>query len=262
MKAHPMKKRLPIIVTGIGAIALALGLFWIDRSPGAPRASAASETRPCRYPDDERVPAQRPSALRTPLLEVSRLVEEAVLQEEERTPSTMAEITESVLEEDPELAEFHRIREKSLRTKAEKQQYHGMLADPVRIHAAKEDLLAGVEADEDPTQEEEMRRILQLEYLTSAMDWTDNPRGDEVRGAITDVLLAELPTTVTANRRGSVLGDKIDMYQHLLVGHPGQARIVRNEATGTPLERLFDHAEKMLISPTEAAHENHTGSGG
>lgn len=260
-----MKKRLPLTLASVGAIALALGLLSTGEPARKPSVSAAGEAAPAAPPRPSRSrAATAPRAPRrgTPILPVHQLIEEAVAQEHDHTPSTVAEISESILEDDPELAEFQTLRGKALRTKDEKRRYQQMLADPARIEAAKEDLLAAVEAGAELVQENEVRRLMQLKYLTSSADWKQNPARDKALNAIMEVVLADLPQDLPSDQRGSVVGDKIDLYQHLLIGDPEQARAIKAEAAGTAVERVLAHAEKMLSSPVEAAQEAHLNSGG
>ncbi|EYF02745.1 hypothetical protein [Chondromyces apiculatus] len=63
---------------------------------------------------------------------------------------------------------------------------------------------------------------------------------------MSEVILAELATDVAKDRRGSVLGAKVELYQHLLISHPEGAERVRRSAQGTQVERLLMHAESML----------------
>lgn len=188
----------------------------------------------------------------TPPLEIARLVVEAQREEEERIPSTLAQLTQAVLDDNDELAEFHAIRGKALRSRAEQRRYHELLADLSMIESAKEDLLDAAGSDEPLDQEEEIERLVQLKYLRSALDWKENPHRGEVLTAIVEVLFADAPEG-PKDRRGSVLGDKVDLYQHLLISDPDEARRVRQDAVGSELAALFLHAEMMLSSPEEAA---------
>jgi hypothetical protein len=250
-----MKKRLSI-ATFVLMIAVALGVLLIKKHARVSEATVkAHEEAPVIVANGNRPPQKHASASSTPLLAMPRLFHEAQWQEQYQTPSTLVKLVESVLNSDRELAEFYKLREKALRTKAEKQRYKEILADPIRIQAAKEELLEATETDEDMSQEDEIRRLLQLRYLKSALDWADNPRHGDALDSIKDVLFAELPATMPESRRGSVLGDKIDLYQHLLIGHPKQAQMLKQEAMGTKHEAIFALAEKILNSPVEAAND-------
>lgn len=247
-------KRTYVAMTAIGCIFVAIGFLtvWQSNVPPVPEANAL---RPVPEIVPNAVDSSKSLAFRskTPLLEGSQLMQEAILEDADQTPSTLTQIDEMVLENNASMAEFAKIREKSLRTREEQRRYEAMLADPIRILESKEMLLAAT-ATQELSQEEELERIHHLKFLTAAADWSDNPQRMAVFEAITEVVLAELPPDMSDEQRGSILGDKVDLYQHLVVAHAQQAQKIKQDAEGTSNERILVFAENMLKAPEETAN--------
>lgn len=157
-----------------------------------------------------------------------------------------------LLASDPQLQKFYNLRRKALRTSTEQQDYLGMIADARLIAEARQDLLSaasGLELD----QENELRRLQRIQYLNSALAWADNPRRAEVVRTVTDVLLAEVPRAAPSSAKGSMLGDKLDLFQILMMSDRAEAEALLTRARGTPLEKVFELAWSTGAPPREAA---------
>lgn len=143
-----------------------------------------------------------------------------------------------VLAADPELRKFHDLRKKALRTAAEQQDYLAMISNAKLIDDARKDLLAAASAD-DLDQGEEIERIQHIEFLNSALAWEDNPSRSKALEAVTQVVMADIPAETSKPVAGSVLGDKFDLFQLLMVSDPDQAKALLAQARGTASEKIL-----------------------
>lgn len=146
-----------------------------------------------------------------------------------------------VLASDPQLQRFHQLRRKALRTSMEQQDYLDMIADENLLEEARDELLEAGSSLEI-SQEEELRRLQCIQYLNSALAWRNNPQRAQVIGAVTDVLLTEVPKAASSSAKGSMLGDKLDLFQILMMSDRAQAEALLGRARGTPLEKIFQLA--------------------
>lgn len=148
-------------------------------------------------------------------------------------------------EANPRLGRFHTLRGKALRTSEEQQQYLDMLADPTMLAAARDNLLGALKATEI-SQEEELERVMQIRYMSSAVTWEGNPQRDQVIASMTELVLAELPTGLPPEIRGSLLGDKMELYQYLVMNNPALADDLLARVKGTKLEPVLLAARRMI----------------
>lgn len=150
---------------------------------------------------------------------------------------------EATLAADPVLRRFYNLRKKALRSKLEQAEYQALLADEALLEEAKAELADGYSADE-LDQSEELRRLLRLQYLNAALAWTDNPARTKALSAIEALLLAEIPAGVPKTVRGSLMGDKFDLYQHLMLADPERAKALLALASGTGSEKVLELAHR------------------
>lgn len=208
----------------------------------APSASASAQTE-----------ARRTQSRKVPLLPVSEIVDDVSEYEGLGDRTTIQGIADMVLHSDPDLAAFRQLRRKALRTKDEQRRYHEMLQDRTRIAQAKLDLL---EPDPTPSEEEELNRIYQVNYLASALAWEQNPERAYIVDSIREILFSPITSEPTPEQRKSLLGDRMELFQYLTVTDPKEASAIRDEVKGTPLEQVFFHAEGMLNVPSSPNKAN------
>lgn len=170
------------------------------------------------------------------------------------------------LDADPELRKFQGLRRKALRTSAEQQDYLRMISDERLIEEARRDLLAAFtghvtghetshETSHEIDQREELKRLQRIQYLNSALAWADNPKRAAAVDAVTAVLLAEIPAGASKSIKGSVLGDKLDLFQILMLSDPDLAVHLLAKTQGTPLEKIFQLAWASGSSPRKGTSQ-------
>jgi hypothetical protein len=71
--------------------------------------------------------------------------------------------------------------------------------------------------------------------------------------AVTAALLAEIPAGASKSVRGSALGDKLDLFQLLMLSDPDHAVHLLSRTRGTPLEKIFQLAWASGSSPRKSA---------
>lgn len=215
------RNRVVVIAGSVCALVIAVFLLTRGAHGGAaptPTATAPVHRDHARLPVDKLMSEARAKAGQTSGPEATTWsVEEAVGQ---------------ALDADPQLRKFYNLRRKALRTAAEQQEYLAMISDAKRIDEARDDLLAAVKQN-DVEQVEEVRRLQHIQYLNSALAWPENPERARALGAVTDVINQDVPHDTAKPVVGSVLGDKFDLFQLLVMTDREHARELLNQAQGT-----------------------------
>jgi hypothetical protein len=155
--------------------------------------------------------------------------------------SQLDDVLEEVLDSDPQLRKFHNLRQKAVRTSAEQQDYFAMISDPELIAAARKDLLDAF-SGADVDQGNELRRLQRIQFMNSALAWADNPERAKALEAVTEVVMAALPERASKAAMGSLLGDKFDLFQILMVSDPSQAQPLLATTRGTRSEKVLQLA--------------------
>lgn len=185
-----------------------------------------------------------------PRFTMDELYAEALAQAGADTDSTPSEamsrrgvedVLDEVLDSEPNLRRFYELRRKALRTSAEQQDYLAMVSDRQLIEDARAELLEALSADH-LDQHDELARLQRIQFLNSALAWEDNPERARVIQAMSDVLMANVPGGIPDDLGGSVLGDKFDLFQLMIVSAPEQARALLAQAQGKPTERILQFA--------------------
>ena len=168
---------------------------------------------------------------------------------------TLDEIFEEVLSEDPMLRSFHLLREKVIRTAKEKSDYQSMLADKALLTESYNELSAAY-INKNLDQGEELRRLMRIQYLNAALDWRDNPSRSIALDAIRQLLLAQFSSSDdrSAVAYGSLLGDKFDLFQHLMLSDPQEAERLLAQAKGTSSEKILRLAYEMAKQHNQHAN--------
>jgi hypothetical protein len=153
---------------------------------------------------------------------------------------TLDQILETVLAEDPSLGAFHVLREKVIRTAKEKADYRNLLADKSFLADAFNEL-ESAGGNKELDQSEEVRRLLRVQYINAALDWKENPSRSVALDAVRKILLSRIPSgsTIHSDALGSLLGDRFDLFQHLMISDPDEAQRLLRQAKGTSSERIL-----------------------
>lgn len=162
-------------------------------------------------------------------------------------PTALDRELEATLAADPVLRRFYNLRKKALRSKIEQAEYQALLADESLLQEAKAELAEGYSA-EALDQSEELRRLQRIQYLNAALAWTDNPARGVALSSIESLLLAEIPAGLPKAVRGSLMGDKFDLYQHLMLADPERAKALLALASGTGSEKVLELAQRTGVS--------------
>jgi hypothetical protein len=231
-------KRNKLVVLAILTIGLGALLFVVLRgSPEEvhkPPAVAVAPIKP---------PGRNPLTLSQLFKEGRAKAGEAVEPEPDTGASTPG-IEESVgelLDSDPQLRKFYNLRRKAVRTSAEQQDYLAMISDAKIIDDARKDLLAAASSKE-VDQVEELKRLERIKFLNSALAWEDNPERTRALGAVTEVVMQQVPGGAPKDVIGSVMGDKFDLFQLLMLSDPDQAKALLAKAQGTSAEKILQLA--------------------
>lgn len=156
----------------------------------------------------------------------------------DQTKGSLDTALTQVLNEDLTLRRFHDLRQKALRTTAEQKDYQAMLADTNLILEARDEL-RGAYSNTGIDQGEELRRLQRVQFLNSAVAWKENPARPTALAAISELVLEDIPKSLVKEAKGSLLGDKIDLFQHLMLSDPDKAQLLLALAQGTRSERLL-----------------------
>jgi hypothetical protein len=146
-----------------------------------------------------------------------------------------------MLDSDPALRKFYELRRKALRTSVEQEEYLAMISDKQLIADARTDLLAATTSN-SLDQEDELKRLQRIQFLNSALAWEDNPERKQAVEAASAVVMADIPASVANDVKGSMLGDKFDLFQLLVVSDPDQAKVLLAKARGTSSEKTLQFA--------------------
>lgn len=205
--------------------------------------------------------AARPSPPRTPtgrdLLTMKQLMAEGHAKAGD-APDPLAPVTASgptledavgeLLDTDPNLRKFYNLRKKAVRTSAEQQDYLAMISDVKLIAQARKDLLEAI-AQQDVDQVEEIKRLQHIQFLNSALAWADNPVRGQALEAVSEVVMQDIPSGAPKSVTGSVLGDKFDLFQLLMLSDPEQAQALLAKARGTRSEKILQLAWQTGTPP-------------
>ena len=218
-----MTRKRSIVLAGL--IIAACGLVWLLRKPNEPvalPAPAAEVKRPARMP----LPLERLFA------EGRAKAGEPVAPGPQASTWGVEEAVAELLESEPRLRAFYNLRRKALRTAAEQQEYLALISDRQMIDDARDSLLAAI-SKREVDQVEEVKRLQHIQFFNSALAWADNPERAKALGAVSDVVNQDVPAGTPQAVVGSVLGDKFDLFQLLVLTDPEQAKALLAKAQGT-----------------------------
>jgi len=250
------------------AVAVAFGAMgWLYLRPDASPTHVASQDvdqdkgleQPLTSSDPAEVGAglkRRP--LPAPRRNMARTGRPSESRPDRPTPSErMHPVMKRALDEHPELSQYHWLAQKVLPTVEHRRMLEEMLSDLELIEKAKLDLLASSETDY--SREEEAKRMLQVEFLSDAIAWKENPEMAAIVEAIEDVLLADnISADMPDDLAQSLAGDKMDLYTQVLHSSPDHAATIAEHASGKPVDPLLTYSKDWLDSERLAMQANET----
>ena len=226
-------KRKRTIAIALLAAGILVAAWFIIRTPAPKEISGNPSIQ--KLSSGEQAP-------RTHLISMRQMVSEATADRRHISiPRRSEDALRSALSTDKALATFKLLSDKALRTSEEEHQYSGLISDRARLLVAKDDLLSM-----DPSQESEMKRIVQVKFLADSYFWKDNPERALAHQMMMEVLLHEFPAETSKDVLKSLYGDKIELYQYLLMGEPSEAEKILTMAYGTQMEKVFRAAAGMI----------------
>jgi hypothetical protein len=222
-------------------VAACIGLVFLLRGPGervAPAGPAAATERPARMP-----------------LPLEKLFAEGRAKAGEPRPAGERQVSSWGVEEavgellasEPQLRKFYNLRRKALRTSAEQHEYLAMISDRKMIEDARDGLLAAI-SRKDVDQVEEVKRLQHIQFLNSALAWADNPERATALTAVSDVVNQDVPSATPKAVIGSVLGDKFDLFQLLVLTDPDRAKALLAGAQGTSRQTVLQLAYQTGVA--------------
>ncbi len=133
------------------------------------------------------------------------------------------------LQKYPQLSDFCGVTKKAVMTERDREVLGDLLSNARRLDDAKSALLSSEETAY--SEENELARVLWVQYLRLAMAWDDNPA---IKGAVAvarDVFLADnLRVTLPQDLRKSLAGDKIELFATIKSRFPNVAAEIQQEA--------------------------------
>lgn len=258
-----MNRRLVLCASALAAAAIAFAYLPGSQDGEAAQSAALASSGPAT-PVDPLLPIRA-------VLEEGRQkahppradVAQAAVQTEATTPDaappmlprlgSLESAVQDVHRANPQLGTFYSLRTKAIRTSREQRHFRELLADPAMLAAAREDLLSAQRGGQEPmSQRSELERVLHIRYMASAANLEGNPNRQDAMAAMADVVMAELPSGLERDARGSLLGDKMELYQYLLLNDRARADDLMMRAKGSQLEPVLRSA-MALIEPIDSA---------
>ncbi|WNZ64070.1 hypothetical protein QEG98_10525 [Myxococcus sp. MxC21-1] len=141
----------------------------------------------------------------------------------------------------PDLAQFRHLQRKVLRKGDEQASLQSLFKDREVIDAAKADLLAT--GERTFSADAQFRRLYQVEFLGSALEWKDNPERPALLNDLEELLRADnLNPDMELELRRSLSGDKVELFMILLHNDRARAESMLQDLHGSRLGALLEHA--------------------
>jgi hypothetical protein len=149
----------------------------------------------------------------------------------------IGDVMRRLVDSDDQLRKFKSFYDRPLLDAESRKQYHAMLSDPAMLAAVKHDLLYPEEVVADEASS--IKRLMKIDYLHEALDWTENPQRDLVVGVVTETILTDnFPGDMGMDMRASLSGNKQELFQLLDQYEPAKAQAALQAAKGTRLEAM------------------------
>jgi hypothetical protein len=158
-----------------------------------------------------------------------------------RAPVAIPAAMKQVLDDNPHLGQYYRLQQKVLPSEDERIALRGMLSDVELIQKLKADLLA---SEKVYSKEVEAKRMVEVEFFTDAVSWSDNPQMAVVTEAIEGVVFADnIAADAPEDLAQSLAGDKMELYTQMLHRAPERAALIAEHARGKNVESFLTYAK-------------------
>lgn len=139
----------------------------------------------------------------------------------------------------PDLEKTVSLKTKVLRTQAEKDELYDKLGSRPLIQEAKSILQAQYQLPAASISDRNQSlRMNAVEFLSSALNWKENPARQEVIETFRDLLKEEFPQRIGLYR-SSIIGDRVELFGALALAEPKEAKALLREVEGTPSEKVY-----------------------
>jgi hypothetical protein len=237
-------KRAASVAGAAGLLVLAL-CIWKGQKPAAPELSpgptqARTITRRAR--SSTPMPAVPwPSSVRAQ----ARSSAGDVPPGDDYEDNILGDLLEIVLKDDKELDRYMYYHNRPLLDAPSRLQYQKLLSDPEMLAHVQEDLLYPEEKKE--TRVGDLKRLIDIDYLRDALDWSENPMRDTVLSHVSDILLTDnFPEDMGMDMRVSLAGNKMELYELLYDNAPERADTVVQASKGTRIEAMLTYIADAL----------------
>lgn len=158
-----------------------------------------------------------------------------------RAPVPLPAAMKQVLDDNPHLGQYYRLQQKVLPTEDERTALRAMLSDAELIQKLKADLLAN---ETVYSKEVEAKRMVEVEFFTDAVSWSDNPEMAVVTEAIEGIVFADnIAADAPEELAQSLAGDKMELYTQMLHRAPERAALLAEHAKGKNVESFLAYAK-------------------
>lgn len=150
-------------------------------------------------------------------------------------------VMKKVLDDNQSLGQYYRLQQKVLPSEDERVALRAMLSDVELIQQLKADLLA---SEKTYSKEAEARRMVEVEFLSDAVAWGDNPEMKAVTEAIEGFVFADnIAADAPEELAQSLAGDKMELYTQMLHRAPERAASLTERARGKNVESFLAYAK-------------------
>lgn len=236
--------RYTLVITVLMVLGLLVARSLLEREPGEP---APTEVAAAPSKDSRPVPAPLPAApaqaasVQAPYYLVPANVPGSEGEHGEFTTNTDV-LKQKIFKTEPKLAQFDFFREHALLDSNSREDYHALLSDKAMYTQVRQALLRP-EGLED-TMEDNVKRLLQIDYLREALDWKENPEREHLLSTVEAIILEDsFRDTMPEELKRSVAASKTELFE-ILHGHaPERAQALVTAARGTRLEKLLEYID-------------------
>lgn len=228
------------VLTVLAVIAVKIALSGPVEVPPTPEAVAARPAKVEPAPESKPAAPAQPSVpplLASPETPVNLPEDEG--EHGEFTTSTDI-LKQKLFKKEPKLAQFDYFREHVLLDSVTREDYRKLLADKAMLEKVRNDLLHPTDLKD--TNESNVKRLMEIDYLREAMDWKEHPERKDLLAEVERIILedsftADMPVDV----KRSLAASKMELYEIYSAQAPERALALVGEARGTRLEKMLEY---------------------
>jgi hypothetical protein len=233
--------RYTLVITLLLVLGVLVARFLLESEPGEPAPTkvatlSAKDSRPASAP-----PPVRATSEQAPFHLVPANVPGSEGEHGEFTTSTDV-LKQKIFKTEPKLAQLDFFREHVLLDANSREDYHALLSDKAMYTQVRQALLRPEEVED--TMENNVKRLLQIDYLREALHWKENPEREQLISTVEAIILEDsFSATMTEEVKRSVAASKMELFE-ILHGHePERAQALVAAAKGTRLETLLGYID-------------------